>query len=104
MKNNRFAAWLEAAEVFDSWRVVPRLIVGAYLALLIWLTWYFTHQYFALAAVERTGALTAFASVVLTSAFGALPFIVKIYMDTGRDWDVSNRPTVVVAQQNNASA
>jgi hypothetical protein len=78
---------LDGAEVFDSWRVVPRIIVLTYLGFLIWLTWYFSTTYFRLPALERTASLTAFASVVLASAFGALPFIVKIYMDNGRDWD-----------------
>jgi hypothetical protein len=93
------AFWIDLAEVIDSLRIFPRLIVGAYLWLLIWVTWYFAHMYFALPAAERTVQLTAFASVVLTAAFGALPFIVKIYMDTGRDWDAGNRPPVVIADR-----
>jgi hypothetical protein len=78
--------WLDGAEIFDSWRVWPRLIVFVYLALLVWLTVFFPTKYFAIPAAERTGALTAFVSVVMTTAYGALPFIVKIYMDSGRSW------------------
>lgn len=79
-------AWLDGAEIIDSWRVVPRLIVFVYLALISWITVFFALQYFAIPAVERTAVLTAFVSVVLTAAYGALPFIVKIYMDGGRSW------------------
>lgn len=79
-------AWLDAAEIFDSWRVWPRLIVVVYLGLLVWVTVYFTVSYFEVPTVERTGAMTAFVSVVMTTAYGALPFIVKIYMDGGRAW------------------
>jgi glucose dehydrogenase len=79
-------AWLDGAEIVDSWRVVPRLIVCVYLGLLIWVTVYFSINYFAVPAVQRTVELTAFTSVVMTAAFGALPFIVKIYMDGGRAW------------------
>jgi glucose dehydrogenase len=81
------ARWLAAAEVFDSWRVVPRLIVFIYLGLLLWITVYFSCNYFALPPPERGAAVTAFASVVLTASYGAFPFVVKIYMDNGRDWD-----------------
>ena len=88
--------WLDSAEVFDSWRIAPRLIVGVYLALLVWVTVYFTLMYFHLPAAERTIQLTAFCGTVLTAAYGALPFIVKIYMDNGRDWDAARRPPVTV--------
>ena len=89
--------WLNAAEVFDSWRVFPRLIVATYIAFLIWLTTYFSMRFFALPAAERSAAVTAFASVVLTAAFGALAWIVKVYMDNGRDWD-AKRDQVPAAQ------
>jgi hypothetical protein len=79
-------AWLDGAEVVDSWRVVPRIIVLAYLALLSWVTVYFSVRYFAVPAIERTGSLTAFVSVVMTTAYGVMPFIVKIYIDGGRTW------------------
>lgn len=89
---------LDAAEVFDSWRVVPRIIVLVYLALLVWVTAYFSLMYFNLPAVERTTQVTAFVSVVLTAAYGAFPFVVKIYGAGGRDWDAAVRPAVVVNQ------
>lgn len=91
-------AWLDRAEVFDSWRVVPRLIVLIYLAMLIWLTSYFAVKFFAIAAAERNTQLTAFASMLLTVAYGAFGWIYKIYGNTGRDWDAALRPPVSVTQ------
>lgn len=88
--------WLDAAEVFDSWRVVPRLIVLIYLGLLCWLTVYLALMFFRLPAAERTTQLTAFASVLLTASYGAFTWVVKIYTAGGRDWDAANRPPVVV--------
>lgn len=78
--------WLDAAEVFDAWRVVPRIIIGVFLAVFAWAVVYFSLMYFRLPAAERTVAMTAFVSVVLTALTTALPFIVKIYTDNGRDW------------------
>jgi hypothetical protein len=78
---------LEAAEVFDSWRVVPRIIIGIYVALFVWTIVYFSICYFGMPASQRTVEVTAFSSVVLTAMSGAFPFVVKIYMDNGRDWN-----------------
>lgn len=86
------SAWLDGAEVFDSWRVWPRLIVFVYLALLSWITVFFTIKYFAIPQTERTVALTAFVSVVMTTAYGVMPFIVKIYTDGGRAWGPAPAP------------
>jgi hypothetical protein len=88
--------WLDAAEVFDSWRVVPRLIVLVYLGMLIWLTGYFALKFFGVSAQERTTQVTAFASVLMTAAYGAFSWIVKIYTDGGRDWDAAVRPAVQI--------
>lgn len=88
--------WLDAAEVFDSWRVVPRVIVFIYLAMLVWLTVYFALKFFAVTPEQRTTQLTAFASVLLTAAYGAFGWIAKIYMDGGRDWDAPHRLAAAV--------
>lgn len=85
-------ALLDAAEVFDSWRVVPRIIVGVYLGVFSWAVVYFSIQFFHVPAIERSVALTTFASVVLGALTTALPFIVKIYTDNGRDWNKCQLP------------
>jgi len=80
---------LDAAEIFDSWRVVPRIIIGTFLLVFSWAVVYSLQRYFGLPAAERTVAVTAFVSVVLTALTTALPFIVKIYTDNGRDWNAA---------------
>jgi hypothetical protein len=85
---------LDEAEVFDSWRVVPRAILFIYLIFLIWLTVYLAIKFFDISAAERTTQLTAFASLLLTAAYGAFGWIFKIYTAGGRDWDAAVRPAV----------
>ena len=80
---------LDAAEVFDSWRVVPRLLVFGYSFLFTWSIVYYSITYFGLPASQRTVAVTAFSSVVLSAMAGAFPFVCKIYMETGRNWDAA---------------
>lgn len=88
--------WLDAAECFDSWRIVPRIIVFSYMAFLGWLTHDLVTHYFAIVAAERTTQVTAFVSVVLPGAYGVFPWIYRIYADGARDWDAANRPAVNV--------
>jgi len=77
--------WLHAAELFDSWRIVPRIFLGATTSVICWnltslVVWY-----------ERTpaawnGAVTA-GLTVLTGALAALQgFVFKVYADNGRNW------------------
>lgn len=87
---------MDKAELVDAWRVAPRVIIGAYLLLLGWLTAYIPVKYFALPAPERTAWVTGFCSVILGAAYGAFPFIVQIYMSTGRDWAAALHPEVVI--------
>lgn len=91
MNNNRYGKYLEMAEVFDSWRIVPRIIIFVFLAVFVWAVVFVLWTYFHLPPVERTALVTAFVSVVLTALTTALPFIVKIYTDNGRDWDLEKR-------------
>lgn len=90
---------LDLAEVIDSLRVFPRIIIFAYLSLFIWAVVYFGVEYFHLPPEQRTVQMTAFSSVLLGTMAGAFPFVMKIYMDNGRDWDgkaiVSSTTTAV---------
>ena len=90
---------LDAAEVFDSWRVVPRIIVAFYLGLFGWSIVYIGVKYFQIPAIERTVQLTAFCTVWLGAMTTAFPFVVKIYQDNGRNWDAGRS-----ADQPNPSA
>lgn len=77
---------LNAAEVFDSWRVVPRAALLGFCALTGWATIYVIWWYCHLAAPERTTQVTAFMSMMFTTLMGASGFIFKVYSDNGRDW------------------
>lgn len=83
---------LDAAEVFDSWRVVPRILVFAYGWLVGWASWFVLTNYFRLPASERTAAVTTFVGIVLPGIFGLAVWIFKIYSDNGRDWDADKQP------------
>lgn len=90
--------WLDRAEVFDSLRVVPRVIIFAYLGVALWLTVYFAVMYFRLPPAERTLQLTAYMGGITGVIWGAFPFVMKIYMDNGRDWDADKKiPSSVTA-------
>lgn len=83
--------WLKAAELFDSFRVIPRLLLFGYCGVAYhWinytLNWY-THLPLAEQTLQNAGLLTA-VSTVLTG-FGVPIF--SIYSSNGRDWNA--KPT-----------
>jgi len=80
---------LHAAEVFDSWRVVPRFVLIAYLVWVMRLTDWIVHWYEKLPAAERTIIVTGFVTVVLPGVYGLFVWIFKVYSDNGRDWNAS---------------
>lgn len=78
--------WLDAAEVFDAWRIVPRLVLFGYCAWLVYvvdfiLVWY-THLSQSARGIEASGM----ASVVITAVTGMGAFVFKVYVSGGRDW------------------
>jgi len=79
-------AWLDAAEIVDAWRVVPRALLFAY-CIWVWnvvgdtLNWY---QH--LPAAERTLEASGLAGAVITAVLGLATWVFKIYSDGGRDW------------------
>lgn len=78
--------WLEAAEVFDSWRVVPRLLLFGYCIWVVHVTDQILHWYFLLPATARGIEASGMASVVITAVTGLSAWIFRIYSDNGRDW------------------
>jgi amino acid permease len=82
--------WLNVAEVIDSLRVFPRLLVGAYFAIAIWVVVYLTLWYTHVAPVERTVEVTAFFAMLTGGLFGLATYIFKVYTEGGRDWDKYN--------------
>lgn len=79
--------WIDVAEVIDSLRVFPRIIVGAYFSMVIWVVSYLAVWYAHLPAAERTVEVTAFYAMLTGGLFGLSTYIFKIYSDGGRDWD-----------------
>ena len=78
--------YLDAAEVFDSWRVVPRLILFGY-------CWWVSHVtdsalswYQHIPASERGLESAGLVGAIITAVTGLAVWVYKIYSDTGRDW------------------
>jgi len=79
--------WLDAAEVFDSWRVFPRIVLMVYGWWAIHVTSWVMSWYEKLPGVERTGQVTAVIVAVVPGIFGMSGWVFKIYADGGRNWD-----------------
>lgn len=86
--------WLQRAEVFDAWRVVPRACLFSYLAFAGYqisqvVSWYM-HLPFAEQSIQNAGFPTA-VSMILTGL--GVP-IFSIYSNSGRDWNAAQAATV----------
>ena len=79
--------WLDAAEVFDAWRVVPRLVLFAYCWWLAYVVDYILIWYTRLPAPARSIEASGMASVVITAVTGMGAFVFKVYVSGGRSWD-----------------
>lgn len=79
--------WLHAAEVFDAWRVIPRVMVLGY----AWFVYHTTELmivwYNAQPMNGRGTQETAMVIAVTTAVTGFAPWIFKIYSDNGRNWN-----------------
>ena len=85
------AKYLDYAEIFDSWRVVPRSVLFGY-------CWWVAHVtdrtldwYMHLPATERTLESSGLAGAIITAITGMSVWVFKVYSDNGRDWTA--RPT-----------
>jgi hypothetical protein len=87
---------LKVAEVMDAYRLIPRLIICAVYAFMLWYTWNVTEMFFkALFDVSVTewklAGITAFGGLTIP-ALGALAAgITKAYMTSGRKWNGEER-------------
>jgi hypothetical protein len=81
------AQWLHWAEVFDSWRVVPRLLLASYAAFVYHVTDYILAWYTHEPAVARGSEETAAIVGIFTAVTGFGSFVFKVYSDNGRDWN-----------------
>jgi hypothetical protein len=78
--------WLDAAEIADAWRVVPRLILFGYCIWAARLVVYLVRWYTELPLHERTIEASGFAAATITAVTGPATWAAKFYMDSGRDW------------------
>lgn len=78
--------WLDCAEVFDAWRIVPRAIMAAITPMVITLDYTVIYWFIHLPNDHRSasdaGAATGIVTV-LSTLFGVA---LKFYMDNGRKW------------------
>ncbi len=93
----RKEVWLDAAQVFDTWRVVPR---GVLLGYCYWvehitnriLTWY-EH----LPGAERTLEASGLAGAIITAVTGLAVWVFKVYSENGNDWTQGQTVTTTVS-------
>jgi hypothetical protein len=85
--------WLDAAQVFDTWRVVPRLVLFGYLGWIGHVTDSTLAWYMGLPMAAQTYQATGLAAAIITAVTGLFPWVYKIYSDAATDW--SNQPARV---------
>jgi hypothetical protein len=78
--------WLNAAEIFDAWRVVPRTVLFMYATWLAHVTNNILLWYQHLPAAERTVETAGLTGAIITAITGLATWIYKIYSENGRDW------------------
>ena len=78
--------WLDLAEVFDAWRVVPRVLLFSYCAWVVAVTHDILVWYQALPAGDRTLEASGLAAAVITAVTGFASWVTKIYLHGGRSW------------------
>jgi len=85
-------AWLDAAEVFDHWRVVPRAVLLLYGGWVAHVTDNILSWYQRIPGAERTLEASGLAAGIITAVTGLFPWVYKIYSDAATDWRTS-QPT-----------
>jgi len=78
--------WLQAAEVFDTWRVVPRMMLFGYAWFVYAVTMKLLDWYINQPAVARGVEESAMVAAIFTAVTGFSPWIFKIYVENGRNW------------------
>lgn len=81
--------WLDAALIFDHWRVVPRFILFGYCWWIAYLTNFILAWYMKLPGPERTVEASGLVGVIITAVTGFGPWVYKIYSDSSTDWSAN---------------
>lgn len=83
MKNKQ--AWLDVAEVIDAYRVIPRVLLFAWMVFYMSYTWDLTDIFFSLS--DPNNGQAAFVTTVI-SALGTMSvWLGNIYVNSRRSWD-----------------
>jgi len=80
------AKWIDRAQVFDTWRVVPRFILFGYAAWVAHVTDSILTWYMHLPSAERTLETSGLAGTIIAAVTGLLPWVYRIYSDAANDW------------------
>lgn len=80
--------WLDTAEIFDSYRVIPRVVLLSVLAFAGFYIYDISIWYMGLQAIERTTEVSGFAAVTIPALFGLAGKMIDWYLKTGRSWTI----------------
>lgn len=81
----RRCLWL--AECVDAWRLMPRVLLGAYCAFVADVTYTLLDWYTSLPAVERGLESGGFAAAIFTVVTGLGTHFINTYLKSGRRWN-----------------
>jgi hypothetical protein len=84
---------LDAAEVFDAWRVIPRIILFGYALWLAYVTDRLLTWYMALPIPAQTAQASGFCLGTIGALTTIGGYVYRIYANTGRSWDTQGRVT-----------
>lgn len=90
MDQDKKQKWLDVAEVFDAFRIMPRMVLVTSLGFAAWYIITITLWYMHLPVIERTAEVSGFAGLTIPAVFGLAGTITNWYLKTGRNW--SNSP------------
>lgn len=78
---------LDWAELIDSYRVIPRIFLGAWSAFTMDIGYQTLHWFFAQPANSRGFEEASVVVGVFTAALGMVKLVFDKYSSTGRDWN-----------------
>ena len=78
--------FIDAAEVFDVWRVIPRATLFGYAYWVYHITGRILSWYERLPSAERTLETSGLAGAIITAVTGLAVWVYKIYSDNATDW------------------
>jgi hypothetical protein len=78
--------WMDWAEIFDAWRVVPRSILYSFGYWTIYIADRTLFWYFHLATADRTVQDAGLVTGVITAVTGVFGLTIKFYSTSGRQW------------------